>query len=146
MTTIAYKDGVLAADSRCTDGNTIIPAKMRKLHELPDGSIYTFTGSASEGMGMLQAILNHEVQPVWKVGSTIAVRVFPTGKVHIFEGTTWFEMTARLASWGSGSDFAYGAMMVGASATEAVKAAIKLDKNSGGPVRTIVVRRKRKRA
>ena len=40
---------------------------------------------------------------------------------------------------GSGQDFAMGAMYSGKTAVEAVRIAIKLDANSGGPVRSITV-------
>lgn len=147
MTTIAYKAGVIAADSRCTEGNHIIPGKMRKLHELPDGSIYTFTGSVAHGMAMLDALLNGTKQPTWELGDTLAVRVMPTGRVLIYEGEgVWFEQTSKIAAWGSGAEFAYGAMEAGATAAEAVRIAIKHDSASGGPVRTIQVKKPRKRS
>lgn len=148
MTTIAYKDGIVAADSRCTEGDHIMPGKARKLYELPDGSIYTFTGSVAHGMAMLAALTSGKKKktPKWELGDTIAVIIRPNGKVLIFEGEgVWFEQTGKMAAWGSGEAYAYGAMEAGADAAKAVRIAIKHDAGSGGPVRTIDVKKQRKR-
>lgn len=44
MTTIAYRDGILAGDSRITRGEVLLPAGQKKLFRLPDGSIAGTTG------------------------------------------------------------------------------------------------------
>jgi ATP-dependent protease HslVU (ClpYQ) peptidase subunit len=45
MTTIAYRDGELATDSRITAGDMIVSDKRRKVHRLRDGSLVAWAGA-----------------------------------------------------------------------------------------------------
>lgn len=51
-----------------------------------------------------------------------------------FEGP-YPSITRKFCAVGSGAEFAMGAMVLGHSAKEAVRAAAKLDMNTGGPIR-----------
>ena len=65
--------------------------------------------------------------------------VAPDGKVVVWGSSgPWVNETGMI-SFGSGGDVAMGAMLAGASAIEAVEAAIKIDVHSGGPVRSLTL-------
>jgi hypothetical protein len=57
--------------------------------------------------------------------------------ILIFENRDWIRVNMDYIALGSGAVFAYGALEVGASAKQAVKAAMKLDPNTGGRVQTL---------
>lgn len=46
MTTIAFKDGIMAADSRCTDECAAFATKTRKIDRLPTGALLGRSGDA----------------------------------------------------------------------------------------------------
>lgn len=63
-----------------------------------------------------------------------------TGKCYMYENRLYpYEVHPPFAI-GSGFKYAMGALLAGATATQAVEIAIRLDKNSGGPIQTIDLR------
>ncbi len=142
MTTIAYKDGVIAADSQVNDGDMIAPEKCKKLHKLADGSVYAFTGLLAHGMELLSYLTDPEgSMPCWSGGATIGIIARPNGKVYTYEGRgPWLKVDGNIGAWGSGQPYALGALLAGADAVKAVKIAKKLDPSTGGAVKSIVVK------
>ncbi len=135
MTTIAYRDGVLAGDTRVTDGDIVCPEKIRKVFKLRNGCLFGHAGDADEGEMLKRAVAKSLPTP--KVRNSDAICVMPNGDVLFFEGKCWTKIDAPFAALGSGRKFAYGAMQVGASAKDAVRAACKLEKHSGLPIHTV---------
>jgi hypothetical protein len=77
--------------------------------------------------------------PVEGFNSANGFIVAPDGKVVVWGSSgPWVNETGMI-SFGSGGDVAMGAMLAGASAIEAVEAAIKIDVHSGGPVRSLTL-------
>lgn len=62
-----------------------------------------------------------------------------TGKARVIEAKGSYPIKPP-QDIGSGCDFAMGAMLAGKSASEAVKIAIKLDSNSGGKVKAVIIK------
>jgi ATP-dependent protease HslVU (ClpYQ) peptidase subunit len=62
MTTIAYRDGILAADGRTTYGDTIFTDNSRKIHRLSDGALFALCGDVSYVQPMLDALEDDEVE------------------------------------------------------------------------------------
>lgn len=141
MTTVVYRDGVLAADSRITEcqGSRALPYAERKIFRLPDGGLVTWTGGVREAYEVIEALLEGE-EDLPEVQDTTVIRIDPKGRAWVYEGKLpWLRQKGPYAAWGTGAPYAYGALFVGASAEEAVKAGIKFDSYSGGPVRSLKV-------
>ena len=136
MTTIAYKDGVIAYDSRETKGSIIHTDEANKKREL-DG-VYFFLCGDNCGY--------KDVMSEWFC-STTKTLLNVCGIAVDEEGTLWefgnddgfWRDRINLSEpyvYGSGSSFALTAMDLGLSAKDAVKMAIKRDVYSGGKVNT----------
>ena len=145
MTTVAYRDGILAADTMVTYGATLIPFKYKKISKLPNGSLYGFSGNLEIGEIMKRRLINvgeHdgilEDSADLKGEAFEAIIVQPDGDLMFFENRTWIRLNIPYVAMGSGKEHAFGAMHVGASAKQAVKASIDLDPNTGGRVTWIV--------
>jgi ATP-dependent protease HslVU (ClpYQ) peptidase subunit len=134
MTTLVYRDGILAADTQITYGSTRIPGHATKIHKLPDGSLYGFVGSLETGELMRRALLNPdpENRPDLKVDTYEGIVLTATGKMLFFEDRGWIPLKLPYIAMGSGMHYAFGALAMGATASEAVKVAMKLDGGSGG--------------
>lgn len=141
MTTIAYRDGVMAADSRASYGDFVVPAGTRKLFRLKNGSVAAVTGSEP----IWRAILNWldtdrtEPQPNPQIsdsrGTIIVMNA--AGEIEVFEDGFSYPETSSFMAYGSGQPVALGALYSGASAEEAVRIATLVDKHSGGDVQTM---------
>jgi hypothetical protein len=141
MTIIAYRRGVLASDGMTTRGDVIDQTDAKKVIKLPDGSIAGAAGNWAEicrWFDWLQAgnKVGAPDTPKLTDGSVVVI-VAPGGKKatvvedvghYVTEYATqdWFN------AWGSGKEAALGAMHHGATAAQAVLAAMKVYTNIGG--------------
>lgn len=135
MTVIAYKSGILAADSAVVANDTHI-GTLDKLHKVGDTWV-GFSGML-EDLEPFLATLSGEPPPQ-RPGSFNALLV-RRGKVY--HASSWGQAYAIRGphhAVGSGSDLALGAMDAGATAEEAVRIACKRDVYSGGRVKVVRV-------
>jgi len=135
MTTIAYKDGIIAFDSRITDGyNTIISDDYRKIYTA-NGCDFVFCGSVpdwqkfidcwdnpSEGRNLEANAFVWDGAKLWYCGSN--------------NNGIWKSPVYSHRASGSGRYHALTAMDMGATAKEAIKMAMKRDPFTGGKIRT----------
>lgn len=139
MTTLAYKDGVLAADTQVNDGGARV-AITEKIGRTDDGRLWGFTGSLqfqAACVAWAQHPDNPNPPPSWDDDSLFIV-IEPDGRAREWCGKGWVEhLQAPFFAWGSGMRFAIGAMAAGADARAAVAIAARYDNNSGPPVRTL---------
>jgi ATP-dependent protease HslVU (ClpYQ) peptidase subunit len=157
LTTIAYKDGRMAADSKCTAGGMFV-TKTTKMHRLPNGALLGSAGDAD--IRLLMDLLGRSTAR--KLPSRIelantqtefeGILAFPNGKTYLIdvyvndfeEMSEWtaqvLELEERMAATGSGAQFALGAMAAGKSAAQAVAIACRYDSNSAPPVKEIDVK------
>lgn len=148
MTTIAYKDGFMAADTLALDPNGL-KASAVKIHYVDIGGDDWLFGSAGEssiaeklrrslgGVPTLEQVLNTEItcDPEDK-NSAILCR----GDVVLRKaGSMWFRHDKPYHAVGSGRDFALMAMRLGKSAAEAVELTLEFDGYSGGDVSVLEV-------
>lgn len=137
MTTIVYKAGVIAYDSRSTCGGTIVDDDANK-HSIKDGVHFFFCGVTAEKENMSNAYFDPKSEGDYE-GSAI---VFDHGELFCYgltkdDGYWKHPISAnKVYAIGSGRDHAYTAMDMGADAKTAVKMAIKRDSGSGGKIRT----------
>lgn len=138
MTTIAYKDGWLAADSRKgftwgdIEMNFMEPAKIFKVDDYYmglSGNLPSGTVLATIKAGTFTGELDMEYIKIRKRG------IYVRGP-----GPSWHDESRfpyKYCAIGSGYHFAMGAMAHGATAEESVKVAMKFDRNTGGKVRLL---------
>ena len=135
MTTIAYRDGVLAADTQINSGNGARAGSIQKVGRTSDGHLWGYSGSTQHQEGCVAWLDKREGDPAKIEGVFIVIT--PAGAVREWWGEGWIQSQARFFAWGSGERLALGAMQVGATAAEAVRAAIALDLESGGEVTAV---------
>ena len=139
MTTVAYRNGVIAVDSQATAGN-ITCGETNKIRK--------FKGCVCVGSGDLQDLtaffdwvkkgMDIEKKPTI---NCLNGYIFKKNKIYyVDDKLVPYEVNAKYHAAGSGAQIAYGAMHMGASAKEAVKAACCLDVYTGGKVKTIKVK------
>lgn len=166
MTTLAFRDGVLAADTMTTEGGVFVGTVTKIAQSLPrvDGTILVAGGCGEHALverflrwfrdnrpedieePLMLALKGH---PSMKEGEKEAwgyVFDHRAGTVTAFEldlppSTIRMQGTpaSRYFAEGSGARFAFGAMFMGASAPQAVRAAAAFDRFSGDEVEVIDV-------
>lgn len=159
MTTIAYKDGVMACDSRWThDG--LITVSAIKIKRLAGGALLGSAG-ANDGRTferLLDKVAHPDMLPTFEEVSEIrndfcGILVLPTRDVFVVSATMQDPTTdgfeddigiwpvpGRVAAVGSGKECALAVMVFGGSAADGVAVACKLDPNSGLPVHEVYLK------
>lgn len=142
MTTVAYKNGIIACDSFAVADRTIVDDDTDK-RIVRDGVTFVFCGRPDQYDEFITAYFS-ETRAISKDNECGAIvydgdKLWCTGvdndkvfKYHIKKNKTY--------AIGSGQDHAWTAMDLGASAPEAVKAAAKRDTCTGGEVRIVKVK------
>lgn len=138
MTTIAYKDGVIAYDSRQTRGGAIVSDDAPKC-QVVDGVSFFLAGAVCDEKALIAAYFGTpSAVPVECSGYAV-----DGGKLLMvgYDDKTgiWKQELdpANPDAIGSGSAYALAAMDMGASAEDAVRAAMKRDIYTGGKIRAL---------
>jgi len=146
MTTLAYKDGVLAADSRVSAGLTNVGTTI-KIKQTPK-YLVGIAGNLDIGQQFIrwvQSDFNVTAKPFVPIDSgydIAAIVVDKKGRIRTYDNLLIpTEYSAKFYALGSGSDFALGAMAHGATAREAVKIAAKFDIATGSPFRSVTFKK-----
>lgn len=139
MTTIAYKDGVIAYDSRVTR-NTIIDYDDYEKCVESKGVKFVMSGPTGDFSRLIDAYFGAEQKSV--DASAIAFdgeTIWVVG--HNDTDGLWKTAISpeRVYAIGSGTSHALTAMDMGASAAEAVEMAKRRDTGTGGAVRTLQI-------
>ena len=141
MTVIAYKDGLMAADTQSWHIG-IRHAEAVKIVRLPDGSLFGAAGWQPEierAQNWLANGADPTIRPAKAEEADLeGILLKPDGSVwtvaHTFDV---YRTNATTDAVGSQKEFLYGAMAAGASAEEAVRLAIKCCGNAGGDVQVM---------
>jgi 20S proteasome alpha/beta subunit len=138
MTTIAYKDGVLAADTAMCLGG-VMTGSVVKIARRADGDMCGSAGDAAYNAAFTEWFLRGEedAPPTAKQEEGTFDRgvIFRrTGKIDVFEPRGKFTVKASYFAIGSGKESALGAMFAGADAEMAVRAAILFDPHTDGEI------------
>ena len=109
MTTIAYRDGVLASDSRETASGSssyVITDKSKKVHRVhtTHGRTYLYAscGSSEQGEMMRRSIMAGQEPPELEEVEALLVCQL-TGRYWLYEGHIWIEVTEPFFAIGSGA-------------------------------------------
>lgn len=145
MTTIAYRDGVLASDTRvCLTDGMIVTDTAKKLHRFRDGRLYGYAGSVEQGVELFQELKKADnIDDIDGFEGVTAIIVNLDGSLWMREGSIWIKQERSKAMYyaiGSGCGYALAAMDAGACAKRAVEIAIKRDNQSGGNVKTMTLK------
>jgi 20S proteasome alpha/beta subunit len=142
MTTIAYRSGVLAGDTRVAIGEHVVD-DMVKVHVLPDGSLFGGAGDVEDVKRLQHALETDTEEPTLENVSAILIE--PGGEIWGYEGSVWVRLRGQYFAIGSGAVVALAAMDAGADAIKAVKIGIKRNTGSGGRVKHVSLKPKTKR-
>lgn len=162
MTTLAYKEGVLAADKRITDDQGGIHGSMTKCVKTYIGGPITnrhlvgvngnLTGSQEFIRNVLEkgfeeAIATKLSYSFKKDECIVGIAIsedsacnkqgcpIPIIYFHSREGILYSDVIyTKIAASGSGTDYALGAMQAGENSTEAVRIASMFDTSTGGEI------------
>ena len=137
MTTIAYKDNVIAYDSRVTSDITIIDDNCEK-KRVENNVAFFLTGSTADHDRLIAAYFGAEINlknvnaNAMVADSDALYLIGVDEEVGIFRTPLSKDITYAI---GSGADHALTAMDMGLSAADAVKMAAKRDTCTGGKIR-----------
>ena len=138
MTTIAYKDGALAADTAMCQGGVMMGAVV-KIARRADGDMCGSAGDAAYNAAFRDWFLLGENGPAPEAKQEDnaidrGVIFRKSGKIEVFEPRGKFSVQAPYFALGSGKESALGAMFAGADAETAVRAAIQFDPHTDGEI------------
>jgi hypothetical protein len=140
LTTIAYRDGILAADSLVTSDGIRTSTIVKLARREKDGTLFGACGRASLIRAAREWFLRGEPpEDRIKIKDNEAqfIIVRPNNDVETWDESGSSDDAAPFHALGSGRDIALGAMAAGASAIEAVRIAAKFDTGTGGPIRHV---------
>lgn len=160
MTTIAYKDGVMAADSKTTEGGYFV-TRAKKIHRLASGALLGQAGNVDirDVIDLLDKTRTEKSLPTREALAKTrcdfrGILVLKNGGVYLIDITPvqfadtladWdaqvIEVRERFTAVGSGEQFAIGAMAAGMNAEQAVSIACRYDGASGGPVNAVPLKK-----
>ncbi|MGE1612305.1 proteasome subunit beta [Pseudomonas monteilii] len=138
MTTIAYKDGVIAYDSQITRGDVITYDDYEKCIE--QGGVKFFcSGAVPDFQRLVDAYFG--AKPDGNIDATALVLDGESLMMVAVDDATglWKSpvLLDRPYAIGSGTPYAFAAMDMGASAEKAVEMAARRDTSTGGRVRVV---------
>jgi hypothetical protein len=148
MTTLVYRAGVLASDSRGTRGDRIEPGRTQKIMQLADGRLIGVCGGYASSWRYATWLAAVEASDTWMptslrhgpklCGSATVVEVLANGRLMLHEegGVYPAPEDTEFHAWGSGMEAALGALHMGATAEQAVQVATRIDTGSGGQVQS----------
>ena len=141
MTTIAYKDRIIAYDSRITRGSHIYNDNYNKKIE-KEGLLFFVSGRTCDYEYFIDCIING----VFETNREILVGAFFIKDGELFEAATqeqliWVERVDLFIhdAIGSGADHAITAMDLGYSAEESVFIAAQRDTHTGGKINKFIM-------
>lgn len=141
MTTIVYAGGILCADSLVTQ-NMGRCGFCQKIGRTEDGHLYAASGRLDALENFAKWAENREGDPTSdpdEKGENQSCRILitPEGKVREWERFGWTQVTMDFFAWGTGADYAIGALAMGATPQQAVQVGIDFDIYSGGEIHTL---------
>ena len=154
MTTIVYRDGVLAGDGRETsheegESSFIIRDDCIKVYRLPDGRLFGAARTSEDIARLYDALMEACANdspnrwPCPRLEDVNAICVDTDGVIRVYEGARWEVVNMPYYSVGSGARFAFALLDAGHSAEETVKFTMGRDPWSGGKITTLKLKQSR---
>lgn len=144
MTTIAFRDGIMAADSGSWAGDAS-HGFAEKLARGADGTLYGVAGNAAESEGFLEWVRcgcnGSSPKPVYtadrKESSFIVLIARPGERIGLLSGGGEERYDAPYYAIGAGAVAAFGALFMGATAVQSIEAAKEHGVGAFGKIRTV---------
>lgn len=135
MTIIAYKDGILASDSQL-EANRVITSTGRKIRKTKDGWLAAGNGQYSCINAFLVWAEDRVAEELISLDfdNFQGLIINPKGRMFCYDDEFPYENISPFYAGGIGSEIATGAFAMGATAKEAVKAAIDYHTGCGGKI------------
>lgn len=144
MTVIAFKDGVMAADTMLSAGNS--QARAQKLARLPDGGVAGGCGHWTRAYAALQFLAaggdaeDANADKLPKIADVAILIARPDGSLWVLEEEfPAYPLLDKVMAIGCGADAALMAMNLGLTAVEAVSKVTRQDVLCGDPVQSMDV-------
>lgn len=144
MTTIVFRAGIMAADSRCTMSSEAGGSRVSKCDKLyrkttsdKEDVIIGLAGESGPGLVFLDWFGTGKDIPASLLEGEGDFTALVLSKKGLFEYDKWCRgerVKGRFYAVGSGAKAALGALYMGANAKAAVKIACKIDPYTAGPV------------
>lgn len=135
MTTAAYRDGIIAADTQLTHGKHI-KGTCHKIVELRDGLVYVAACDLRDEE-VFKDILLDKLEEFHEFKKDFEAIVFKDGSLYMaYQNSILSPLTQSYIAIGTGWEIAMAAMMRGDSAEEAVKLAAAMDIYTSEPIDT----------
>lgn len=143
MSVLAWDGKTLAADRQCSTGD--LASRCTKIRRLPNGDLVAWTGGIENGLALADWYEKGADPKHWPnfqgTDNWCRLVVVRKGKVFTYETQPVpVPVEDRFHAWGSGRDFAMGALAMGADAVRAVKVASGLSITCGFGVNSFGVR------
>jgi hypothetical protein len=138
VTVLAYKDGILAADTQLTDYSEM--RRAQKIVRLKDGGVAGGCGEWKKAWAGLKWLADGEEGEPPSIDGASLMIVRPDGTIWLAEDQfPAFPLMDDFAAVGCGSSGAMMAMRLGLSAVKAVEAVTGQDAMCGGSVQSLEV-------
>lgn len=141
MTTIAYKDGVLASDTGSSIGR-MYAGKVNKIAQAKDGMMCGLAGRILDASLLQEWMFNgadRDNLPDFEDEDAEGI-IVTDGKLEYITSKGIFSIDAPYYAEGTGYLIAMGAMAQGATAERAVEIAIRLDECTYAPIQVFKVK------
>lgn len=127
MTTIAYKDGILAADTQLTYTDDTY-GHCHKIIKLVNGMVVASSGDSLKDFWLMKYLQGEKIPKNKMNFKGVHAIIIDDGKVFVTYGTAdLLPMEDKFYACGSGMRIARGAMYYGLGAKDAVKFASEVD-------------------
>jgi hypothetical protein len=138
VTTIVYKDGVMAGDTAIFDRGTYC-GSTAKVFRRKDGALIGIAGRLGELIAYKDWFLNgeHGDRPKFADDESEALIVRPDGTMWWVGQSDICQITAAYACIGTGFKLAVGALEAGATVEEAMWIAMRLDSMTREPMNVV---------
>ena len=144
VTTIAFKDGVMAGDTQITSDTLIYRAQ--KIYKLPDGGLVGGCGPWSKAYKAIAWMLDGEKGESPKFEDAMIVIAKPDGSLWMADDDfPAYPLLDKYIAVGCGAQAAMLAMNDGATAVEAIQKVCKLDSHTSAPVQYLSITKTHKK-
>lgn len=142
MTTVAYKDGVMAADSKVTQGRSTITFMDKIIQK--NGYVFGISGCPAACTRVVDWVAEHglyEADNSRHKRGDFDILVWYKNQLYSLDNELY---PIRLNknkphTLGTGADVAMGALMAGATVKQAVEIAVKIDVYTGGKIKVVTL-------
>jgi hypothetical protein len=150
MTTIAYRDGILACDScESDDKGYVLTLRAEKIYrfyvpglgERKYGMGECLFGGAGDSESIERLVRAVKANEAIELEDTEALLIEPDDSYWLYEGALWIKGKLPYYALGTGAPYATAAFRAGCDAIRAAEIGRDMDPGSGGPIQVLTTDR-----